>query len=213
MLNINVRTSGIVTGDVGSIIAYEPQTYSDTIRFTYPNRPDTIKKVKYHWGVTQCSDILDSEDCVRIAIQGSGIVEMQFIMENPLTGVVVFASKPFNMIVCKSLSQPHSCYKVCSNTSDPSIVGCNYRPDMCADLCTNSSCSLPTHSCDTAYCEDRVSNIEALIEQEVRVRSESDSAIWDYLDNGESITLQSPSGKRFKVTIDEEGNLVTTLQD
>lgn len=213
MLNINITASGIVTGDVGSIIAYEPQTYSEPIRFSYPDRPDTIKKVRYTWGTTTCYDILDSNNCVKIAIQGCGRISMQLIMENPLTGVVVFASNSFDMIVGKTTQPVHSCYKACEGgATDTEIVGTNCNPFplvMCPPPFPPHPCE-PVNNCERCLAD--ISQIKILLEQEMSTRSASDSSIWNYLDNGSSLTLQSPSGKRFKITVDDNGELKSELQ-
>lgn len=161
MIRLTVLSDGSVTGDVGRIIAYDNQTYSDYIQITHPQYSGAIYKVVYQWGHTQFVDLLDSNDKVRIHIHGAGTVTLQFVAENALTGQALLTSKPVQMVIHKSVKQnPYSF------TSDP----CGFN----GPCCPPPSCS----SGDANYIEMMVKQGIELAEEE-SIRASQDSLIWE----------------------------------
>lgn len=197
MKNITIHSSGIVTGDVGTVIAREGMNYSEPIRFLYPAQFESgnIKKIQYYWGATMCEDMLDSNDCVRIAIQGSGIVRMQFVVVNPINGAVKFTSTIFETIVDKQMGFQKS-----------------YNPSCCSSASCGSVIFPPSDSLCQDGCVGNDTDLAIRLDREMQVRAESDNAIWEYLDKiGDNAVLTSPNGSKFKLIVDDDGNLSTTI--
>lgn len=196
MKNITIHSSGIVTGDVGTVIAREGMNYSEPIRFLYPAQFEsgTIKKIQYYWGATMCEDMLDSNDCVRIAIQGSGVVRMQFVVVNPINGAVKFTSTIFETIVDKQMGFQQSCNHSC-----------------CEDVPCGSVMFPPSDSLCRDGCECNDADLAMRLDREMQVRAEADNAIWEYLDKvGDNVVIASPNGSKFKLTVNDDGELSTT---
>ncbi len=166
MIRIQVLIDGTVVGDVGRVIAYENQTQSEPIQFMYPpfKGADTcIKKVKYYWGGTQFMDLLDSNNCVRVHVHGAGILTMQFVAENPVTGEVLLASKTFQLVVHKGL------------TSYPDSFDNCYRNNYC-------DC-YPNNGNNTANVYEVLVKMGIDLADESRVRASQDSSIWEEIFN------------------------------
>lgn len=165
MIRIQILSDGSVVGDVGRVIAYENQSRSEVIQFTYPairGIDSCIKKVKYYWGSTQFQDLLDANDKVVIHVHGSGIVEMQFVAENPVTGEALLVSKPFQLIVHKGL-QAADVFSNC------------YRNNV-YDNC------MPNNLCGGNLYEAMI-KLGIEVSQESQVRASQDSAIWEEIFN------------------------------
>ena len=161
MLNIQVHTSGAVTGDVGRIMAYENQTYSESIKFLHPVYGGALYKVVYIWGHTQMSDMLDSNDEVRLRIDGPGILKCQFIAEDAATGKVHLASKPFNLIIHTGI-----------NGSSDGATNC-YRKFTCGTS-AGYNCNVNEGNMAEVIIKQGIE-----LAQEEQVRADNDSAIWD----------------------------------
>lgn len=161
MIRIQVQADGSVTGDVGRVIAYENQTYSEPIRILHPNKSGCINKVVYTWGHTQFVDFLDSKDEVTIHVHGSGIVKLQFIMEDATTGEIKLASKPFELIVHKNL---------------------NVGPNRFVTSHINNNCCPPPYM---PGCNPGTNELEVIMKlgielaEEQNVRASQDSLIWE----------------------------------
>lgn len=162
MQRILIHKDGAVTGDISSIIAYEGQRYSEPIQFSYPALgQEYLKYIQYSWGTTQFEEMLDANDQVKLLIFGPGVIRVQFVAKEVLTGVPYFMSKPFDMIVRVSLgtvsvSSDSNCYR----------NGCNSRPSP-----------MPPHS-DAGLAEQMV-KFGIQLEEEQRVRAANDSYIWN----------------------------------
>lgn len=165
MIRITVQTDGSVTGDVGRIMAYENQTYSEPIRILHPSYSGAVYKLVYRWGHTQFMDMLDAKDEVTIHIHGAGIVKLQFFAENPVTGEVYLASKPFELIVHKNL-----------NVGPNTFVSSHINP-----------CCPPNMGCSGG--NNGTNELEVLMKlgielsEEQRVRASQDSLIWEEIFN------------------------------
>lgn len=162
MLNIQVLSNGAVTGDVGRIMAYEDQTYSEAIKVIHPSYRGALYKINYTWGHTQFSDMLDSDDQVKLHVHGAGILNCQFIAENALTGQVLLASKPFMLIVHEGI-----------NAGPNGATNC-YRKYSCCDNGYNTGDNIASGNSIDAIVK---LNIELAEEQ--RVRANNDSQLWD----------------------------------
>lgn len=157
MIRLQVMIDGAVTGDVGSICAYENQSYSEPIKILHPQFEGALYKLKYYWGNTEFTNLLDANDEVRIQIRHYGMIRLQFIAENPISGEVYLASKPFHLVVHKGVNNIYSC-----NNNFHS-----YYP-QCS--CNSSS------SCGSEL--DTIVRLGIELDNEMRVRAEQDSVIW-----------------------------------
>lgn len=156
-----------------------------------------IKKLQYYWGSTMCEDILDSNDSVRIAIQGSGIVRMQIVVVNPLNGAIKFSSMPFEMIVSKKITPKNTVPTHCGSISCGNV---EYKD-------SDSICN------DDCVCKDST-DFDIAMDQEMRIRAEADNAIWDYIDKlGDNLVITAPNGSKYKLVVDNEGKLSTQLAE
>lgn len=161
MQRIMVHSNGAVTGDISSIIAYEGQRYSEPIQFSYPALgKEYLKYIQYSWGTTQLEELLDANDQVKLLVFGPGVIRVQFVAKEVLTGVPYFMSKPFEMIVHVSLG-----------STSPS----------CDSNCYRNECSPmgPSH----AGLAEQMVKFGIQLEEEQRVRAANDSYIWDELNN------------------------------
>ena len=160
MIRIQVQSDGSVTGDVGRIIAYENRTYSEPIQILHPCYKDAIYKVIYRWGHTQFEDFLDSNDQVSVHVHGAGIVKMQFVAQNPITGVNYLVSKTFELIVHKNLDMGPNAF-VSSH-----IIPCCPPPSVCGGVNGNNELEV-------------LMKLGIELAEEQRVRASQDSVIWE----------------------------------
>lgn len=160
MLNIQILSNGAVTGDVGRIMAYQDQTYSEAIQVNHPSYRGALYKINYTWGHTQFSDMLDSNDQVKLHVHGAGVLNCQFIAENALTGQVLLASKPFMLIVHEGI-----------NAGPNGATNC-YRKFGCCDNSNYTGGNVSTEV-------DALIKLNIELAEEQRVRANNDSQIWD----------------------------------
>ncbi len=104
MINIRVSRDGNVTGDVGAVIGNESTRFSCPIRIIHPDFQNVIHTLKYRQGRQQMKDIINCDDLIRLSINQAGMLRVQYVAEDATTGVTVFASNPFNLIIQKSLA-------------------------------------------------------------------------------------------------------------
>lgn len=168
MIRIQILPDGSVTGDVGRVMAYQNQTYSEPITVLHPSFKGAIYKLIYKWGHTSFCDLLDASDQTKLHIHGAGRVKLQFVAENVLTGEVYLASKPFDLIVHQALDAGPNNFisggAVCGGHSHHSLHnygwngGCNPDPSGLAEMVVKLGIELA---------------------EETRIRSEQDSLIWE----------------------------------
>lgn len=160
MIRIQIQRDGSVTGDVGRILAYENQTKSNKIQFLHPSYPGAIYRVVYGWGTTSFMDMLDGNDQVQIYINGTGIVQLHFEAVNAVTGEVIMASKPFNLVVHKSSVMGPDSFTSCKHTHHHGYGG----------SCVCGENNNPTLG---------LMQLSTELANEQQVRASSDSQIWE----------------------------------
>lgn len=164
MKYIKIMKDGSVVGDVSTIIAYENEQYSEPIRFSYPALgAEYIKYVVYTWGVTKFENSVDANDIVKLMIQGPGVITAQFYAKNPVTGEIGLQSKPFQLVVHKSIvGHPDYFSNAPQSTCIPH---CPPRPSM----------PIGDNMVET------VINLSIELHDEQKVRATQDSNLWEEL--------------------------------
>ena len=162
MKYITIHSDGAVTGDIGAIVGYAGQEYSDTIKFYYPAIGDEyIKYVVYTWGTTRMERMVEADDTVKLMLLGAGIIEAQFYAKEPVTGKIGLMSKPFQLIVHASI---------------------DFGPDT-ASNCYRKGCYPPPPHPIPPECNsvEMMVKFGIELERESEVRAAQDSAIWEEL--------------------------------
>lgn len=108
MINITVLQSGTVIGDVGKIIAYQGQQFSEPIKIVHPNLAGCQYYIQYKYHDTIYRNKLNLNDIVKIKIESNGYLRCQFIAINIDDGVPQFISKDWLFIINESL-KPNYC--------------------------------------------------------------------------------------------------------
>lgn len=110
MANITIHQTGVVTGDVGKIIAYKGQDYSEIITITHPIFKGCEYYLEYKYDQTIYRNKLNANNQVMIEIKDSGYAKCQLIACDIVTGNVLFRSKSWNLMIEEGLEIEPSHY-------------------------------------------------------------------------------------------------------